>query len=53
MENSSVISKYLLFREIRIKFKEIQKIMLFYFKKNIRINYSRILDDNIEVYDLE
>ena len=54
MENSSVIMKYLLFREITVtKFKEIQKIMLFYFKKNIKINYLRILEDNIEVYDLE
>ena len=46
--------KYLLFREIRIiKFKEIRKIVLFYFKKNIRINYQIILEDNIEVYDSE
>ena len=49
-----IIMKCLLFREIRIiKFKEIRKIVLFYCKKNIRINYQRILEDNIEVYDLE
>ena len=46
--------KFLLFKEIDItKFKEIRKIILFYFKNNIKINYSRILDDNIEVYDFE
>ena len=46
--------KFLLFREIRIiKFKEIRKLILFYFKNNIKINYPRILYDNIEVYDLE
>ena len=46
--------KFLLFREIRItNFKEIRKIILFYFKNNIKINYPRISDDNIEVYDLE
>ena len=46
--------KYLLFREIGItKFKEIRKLVLFYFKNNIRINYQRTLKDNIEVYDLE
>ena len=46
--------KFLLFKEIGItKFKEIRKIILFYFKNNIKINYSRISDDNIEVYDLE
>ena len=39
--------KFLLFKEIGItKFKEIRKLILFYFKNNI-------LDDNIEVYDLE
>ena len=46
--------KFLLFKDIGItKFKEIRKIILFYFKNNIKINYSRILDDNIKVYDLE
>ena len=46
--------KFLLFKEIGItKFKEIRKIILFYFKNNIKINYSRISYDNIEVYDLE
>ena len=46
--------KYILFREIGIiKFKKIRKIVLFYFKKNIRMNYPKILEDNIEVYDLK
>ena len=46
--------KFLLFKEIGItKFKEIRKIILFYLKNNIKINYPRISDDNIEVYDLE
>ena len=46
--------KFLLFKEIRItKFKDIRNIILFYFKNNKKINYSRISDDNIEVYDLE
>ena len=46
--------KFLLLREIGItKFKEIRKIILFYFKNNIKINYPIILDDNIEVYGLE
>ena len=46
--------KFLLFIEIRIiKFKEIRKIILFYFKNNIKINYPSILDDNIQVYDFE
>ena len=45
--------KFLLFKEIGItKFKEIRKIILFYFKNNIKINYLRISYDNIEVYDL-
>ena len=42
--------KFLLFKEIGIiKFKEIRKIILFISK----INYPRVSDDNIEVYDLE
>ena len=46
--------KILLFRKIGItKFKEIRKLILFYFKNNIKINYPRILDDNIDVYNLE
>ena len=46
--------KFLLSKEIRmIKFKEIGEIILFYFKNNITINYQRILDNNIEVYDLK
>ena len=49
-----IMMKFLLFREIGItKFKAIRKIILFYFKNNININYPRILDDNIDVYDLE
>ena len=48
-----IILKYLLFKEIGItKFKEIRKIILFYFKNNIKINYPRISDDNIEVYGI-
>ena len=46
--------KFLLVKGIGItKFKEIRKIILFYFKNNIKIIYLRISDDNIEVYDLE
>ena len=46
--------KFLLFKEIGItKFKYLRKIILFYFKINIKINYLRISKDNIEVYDLE
>ena len=49
-----IMMKYLLFREIGItKFKEIRKLILFYFKINIKINYPKILDDNMDVYDLE
>ena len=46
--------KFRLFREIGIIiFKENRKIIVFYFKNNIKINYPRILDDNIEVYNLD
>ena len=46
--------EFLLFKKIGItKFKEIRKIILFYFKNNIKINYPRVSEDNIEVYDLE
>ena len=46
--------KFLMFREIGIiKFEEIRKIILFYFNNNIRINYQRVLEDNIEIYNLE
>ena len=46
--------KFLLFKEIEItKFKEIKKIILFYFRNNIKINYLRVLEDNIEVNDIE
>ena len=46
--------KFLLFKEIGIiKFKEIRKLILFYFRNNIKINYPKISEDNIEVYDLE
>ena len=46
--------KFFLFKEIGItKFKDIKKIILFYLRNNIRINYPKIMEDNIEVYDLE
>ena len=46
--------KFLLFKEIRItKFKDIRKIILFYLRNKIRINYPKMIEDNIEVYDLE
>ena len=46
--------KFILFKKIGItKFKEIRKIILFYLKNNIDINYPRVSNDNIEVYDLE
>ena len=46
--------KFLLFKEIRItKFKDIRKIILFYLRDKIRINYPKITEDNVDVYDLE
>ena len=46
--------KFLLFKEIRItKFKDIKKIILFYLRNKIRINYTKMMEDDIEVYDLE
>ena len=46
--------KFLLFKEIRItKFKDIKKIILFYLRNKIRINYPKMMEDDIEVYDLE
>ena len=46
-----IMLKFLLFKEIGItKFKDIKKIILFY---KIRINYPKITEDNIEVYNLE
>ena len=46
--------KFFLFKEIGItKFKDIKKIILFYLRNNVRINYPKIMEDNIEVYDLE
>ena len=46
--------KFLLFKEIGItKFKDIRKIILFYLRNKKRINYPKITEDNIEVYDLE
>ena len=46
--------KFLLFKEIGItKFKDIKKIILFYLRNKIRINYPKITEDNIEVFDLE
>ena len=45
--------KFLLFKEIGItKFKDIMKIILFYLRNKMRINYPKITEDNIEVYDL-
>ena len=46
--------KFLLFKEIGItKFKDIRKIILFYLRNKIRINYPKMTEDNIEVYHLE
>ena len=46
--------KFLLFKEIGItKFKDSRKIILFYLRNKKRINYPKITEDNIEVYDLE
>ena len=46
--------KFLLFKEIGItKFKDIKKIILFYLRNKIRINYPNMTEDNIEVYDLK
>ena len=46
--------KFLLFKEIGItKFKDIKKIILFYLRDKIRINYPKITEDNVEAYDLE
>ena len=49
-----IMLKFLLFKEIGItKFKDVKKIILFYLRDKIRINYPKITEDNIEVYDLE
>ena len=49
-----IMIKFLLFKEIGItKFKDIKKIILFYLKNKIRINYPKITEYNIEVYDLD
>ena len=46
--------KFILFEKIRItKFKDIKKIILFYLRDKIRINYPKITEDNVDVYDLE
>ena len=46
--------KIFLFKKIEIiKFKDIRKIILFYLRNNIRINYPKIIEDNIEIYDLK
>ena len=46
--------KFLLFQEIGItKFKDIRKIILFYFRNNLRINYPKTTEDNVEVHDLD
>ena len=45
---------FLLFKEMGItKFKDIKKIILFYLKNKIRINYPKMTEYNIEVYDLD
>ena len=45
--------KFILFEIGITKFQEIRKIILFYFKNNIKTNYHRASVDNIEVYDIE
>ena len=45
--------KFLLFEIGITKSQEIRKIILFYFKNNIKTNYPRVSIDKIEVYDLE
>ena len=46
--------KFLLFKEIGItKLKDIRKIILFYLRNKIIINYPKMTEDNIEVYDLD
>ena len=46
--------KEILFKKIGItKYEEIKKIISFNFTNNIKINYSKISKDNVEVYDLE
>ena len=37
----------------RTKFKDIRKIILFYFRNNKRINYPKPTEDNIDVCDLD
>ena len=47
-----IMLKFLLFKEIGItKFKDIKKIILFYLRDKIKINYPKITEDNVEVYD--
>ena len=36
-----------------MKFKDIRKLVLFYFRNNIRICYQKVIENNIEIYDLE
>ena len=45
--------KFILFEIGITKFQEIRKIILFYFKNNIKTNYHIVFVDNIEVYDIE
>ena len=54
INDTIIMIKFLLFKEIGItKFKDIRKIILFYLRDKIRINYPKITEDNIEVYDLD
>ena len=48
-----MLNKFL-FKEIGItKFNKIKKMILFYFRNNIKINYLKILKNNIKGYDLD
>ena len=54
INDTIIMLKFLLFQEIGItKFKDIRKIMLFYFRNKIRTNYPKTTEDNVEVYDLD
>ena len=54
INDTIIMIKFMKFKEIGItKFKDIKKIILFYLRDKIRINYPKITENNIEVYDLE
>ena len=54
INDTIIMIKFMKFKEIGItKFKDIKKIILFYLRDKIRINYPKITKNNIEVYDLE